>query len=225
MFYFRHLTALIHRNPLKQTIKENIVGHRITEVSYLELNHPEQPLFFDGFDCFDLGIEIEFSNGFKWHIGWKDNDRPEIGTGEYHSEKYYSGYKKVNATTRWSSFTDKVIKDFELIYVCKEWNLPAQCIIHFDNSESIPIIIGEELNLDGSIPIPIKYASCSEFYVFHSMSLPKTELIQITPPSPSTFKELTPVIKNTKNITQGIIGFLILLAILMIIIWKTLSDY
>lgn len=210
---------------MEQKIKENIVGHKIIGVSYFEINHPEQPLFLDGFDCFDLGIEIEFSNGFKWHIGWKDNDRPEIGTGEYLWQNYYPNCKKLNATSRWSAFIDKVIKDFELIYVCEEWNLPAQCTLHFDNAESIPIIIGEELNLDGSIPIPLKYASCSEFYVFHSLPLPKTELIQITPPSPSTFKELTPVVKNTKNITQGIIGFLILLAILIIIILKFIYDF
>jgi len=82
---------------------------------YFEINQTDQPFYFEGFDNFDLGIEIKLSNGFHWHIGWKDCDRPEIGIGKFIPQDYHTDYKQIDATSRWPSSIDAAIQDFKLV--------------------------------------------------------------------------------------------------------------
>lgn len=209
---------------MEQQIKENSIGQKVTRVTYFELNQPDQPLYFTGFDCFDLGIEIELSNGFIWHIGWKENDRPELGIWKYTPQNHHTDYIEVDSTERWASFTDIAIKDFELIYVCEEWFLPAQCIIQFENSTSVTIFLGEELNRDGSIPVPLTFVDNCEMYVFHSKEPPRTELVKIMVPFFSEKQKTHPSTKVKKVTTQNILGILILLIVLGLIMFKVISD-
>ncbi len=165
---------------MKDHILQQFVGRQIQKVRYFELNDPDNPFFFEDFDNCDLGIEIEFSDWSYWHIGWKDNDCLEIGLGKYDYAHYHENVQWIDATDRWSGQVNSPIRDIELIYVSEEWKIPAKCTLRFENRRSLTIVIGEELNLDRTIPYPLSYKEMAEIYVFFKLeSLPKIELVRI----------------------------------------------
>ena len=217
---------------MKQRILHPFIGQKIVQVTYFELNDPEQAFFFDGFDNFDLAIEIEFSNGFYWHIAWKENDRPEVGIGKYIPAVDVVGYKSLDATEKWSVYLGSPIEDFEIIYVNEEWKVPAQCTIQFANSESVSIIPGEELHLDGSLPLPLRYSDLGEMYVFHGKDLPPLELVQIIfpPELDETFLEafyeeddLDKPVKS-KFTTEVFLGFVFIVILTVVVIRKVVLE-
>jgi hypothetical protein len=207
-------------------LKHQIIGQKILGVKYFELNEPHQPFYFEDFDNFDLGIEIELSNGFSFHIGWKEYDKHEIGEGKYIAIERLCPRKQVDATKRWSSYLNLVIQDIEIFYVNKEWKVPAQCTISFENNESISIILASELNLDGSLPIPLKYENMVEIYVFHSSEPPPTELVELIFPDYPQYIEDTKepedidFIETQKSNQPSLIGVLILFIIALLVVIK-----
>lgn len=218
-------------STLKESILQEFVGQSILEVTYFEINHPDDRLYFEGFDCFDLGIELRMSNG-SWHIGWKSEDHPEIGLGSYDYRLYHEDSKKVDSTHRWSNNFNSPISNIDLTYVSFYWKIPAKCTITFENQTSVSIILGEELNLNETLPIPLKYTESSEFYVFHGIKLPAFELVRIeTSEEYIRYRreqeaeletEITDIEKTSK---RHIVGSqtIIFIAFLILIIYLTIS--
>jgi len=212
---------------LEEDIKQQIIGQQIKKVTYFELNESEQAFYFDRFDNFDLGIDIEFTNGFHIHIAWKDNDNHEIGTGKYIPLERLKPYKEVDATKRWSSCLNSIIQNFEVIYVNEEWKIPAQCTFSFDKSENISILLGGELNQDNSLPLPLRYEEISEIYVFHDRNLPETELVELFPPDyleNEGSNDSSETLHNKKGCSSRLIAGTILFIILLIILIKLGVD-
>lgn len=166
---------------MKDSIRHQIIGQKIVKVTYFELNDLDHAVYFDTFDNFDLGIEIAFSNGFHWHIGWTDNDYHEAGEGNYIPTDRLYPHKQIDATNRWTNYLNSTISNFEVIFVTEQWNIPAKCTIQFNHSESISIILGEELNSDESLPQPLEFVEANEIYVLfpHSNELPLTEIVEV----------------------------------------------
>jgi hypothetical protein len=209
---------------MKNTIKEQILGQKIIRVDYYEINRNEHSFFYADFDNFDLGINLEFSNGFNWHIAWQGNDRPELGIGKYIVEDHYKGFISVDATDRWTPFLDLCINDFKLEYVCEELNIPAMCSIHFSNSKKVTIVLGEELNLDDSLPLPLKYDEGPEIYVFFCQELPPIELVKfVLPINPLGDYHPDGTIR-WKLKTQEFIGFVIVVLVLVVCLLAFILD-
>ena len=204
-------------------LKHQIIGQKILKVTYFELNDSNPPFYFEGFDNFDLGLDIELSNGFSFHIGWTENDRHEIGTGKYIPIERLNPHASLDATVRWSSIINLVIRDIEVIYVSKEWSIPAQCTISFENDDKITIILGGELNLDGSLPLPLKYENMIEIYVFHCLELPPIELVEFILSDyrqDEEHQENIDLVEGTKRIEPNLIGILILFIIAVLTVIK-----
>ncbi len=210
---------------MKKKILNQFIGQKILRVTYFEINHPDQSFFFTGFDNFDLGLEIKLSGGAYWHIGWKEKDRHEIGIGKYNPRKQFTSFKKIDATNKWSLYLKSTIQKFEIVYVNEEWNIPAQCTIQFENSTSASIVLGEELNLDGSLPLPLQYVNGSEIYIFFGKELPPIELVKIILP-PKFHEEYVPEFdENPQITTQVFLAIIFILIIVIAIIWKTILDF
>ena len=167
---------------MTENILQQFVGQKIQKVHYFEVNRPNHSFFFDGFDNFDLGIEIEFSDGSHFHVGWKNNDRPEIGLEKYSIEDHHKDYTQKDVTSKWDKHLNSPILNTDLIYISEEWKIPAKFTINFENGTSTSIIMGAELNLDNSLPLPLSYTECSQFYVFHGTELPEVEFVRIILP-------------------------------------------
>ena len=209
---------------MNQHLLHPFIGQKIQRVTYFELHDPDHPFFFEGFHNFDLGIEIELSNGAHWHIAWRNNDRPEIDKGKYNPEKYHKEFKSLDVTDKWSEQSVSPIKNIDLIYVSEEWKIPAQCTIKFENATSVSIVLGEELNIDGSLPLPLNYNDGSEFYVFHGEELPEIELIQIILPDEYEDVEYIHEEKKVFISSQAFLMVIFLLFVLILIIRQVVID-
>jgi hypothetical protein len=219
----------VTKNSLNNHILQPFIGLEIQKVTYFELNRrDDHPYFFEGFDNFDLGVEIEFSNWSYWHIGWKDNDCPELGLGKYDYSHYHENAHWVDASKRWSEHLNSPIVDIELIYVSEEWKIPAKCTLRFQNRRTLTIVIGEELNLDRTIPYPLSYHEASEFYVFFTLDdVPSIELVRIEQPSeyfeakrkklPEENYERIEDYKGDKSAWNTIVIFIVLIGVLYLI--------
>lgn len=207
-----------------EELKNQLLGQRIKKVSYFELNYQAQPFFYPEFDNFDLAIAIELGNGFHWYIGWKDNDRPEVGIGKYTPERYYESFIEVDATERWAATNECKIIDFEIEMVNSEWRIPARCTFHFDNLNSVSIFLAEELNIDGSLPLPLMYADVSQFYVFFGSELPPSVKVKIILPLQSEYFDPVEPTPTPKYNLSFYVGLIIVLLVLIIAVLKMVLD-
>lgn len=157
----------MNHQEFEDKLLDQTVGQTIRRVTYFEINDPEGPVTFNEFDCFDLGIEIQLSNGFQWHVSWKNFGfiQMKIGPSRLHYE--YDAYAIIDATDRWEKYTSATIAGLEIVYLNEEWRLPSRCIISFSDGKTIQIVIGQELNLDGTLPALLEFVEPAEIYVFY----------------------------------------------------------
>ena len=155
------------------TLKENIINQKLEKVIYTELNYPKRQIFHSGFDTFDFGINLIMKNGFCWNLTWKDNEYFELGTTFETKNKHIRKEEIVNfdASQTWKSYFNHVIKDVKFYFIDQDCIFLNRVCILLDNDQKINIVIGEELNLDNSIPCPLNYRIGGHLYVFHNEEL------------------------------------------------------
>ncbi len=157
---------------LLSKIKENCIGQRIKKVAYSEVNNPESDFYFRGFHAFDYGILITMENGYQWHISWKNDHFFGIEEGMYsYNQAFENTIKNWDATQEWESFLDQEIIDIKIQSEDPKRQIFSEGTISFVNGERITILIGEELNIDNTIPKPLKYQKNGEIYVFFDQHL------------------------------------------------------
>lgn len=161
----------------------DLVGKRIRKVTYYEVNRRSHPMFFKTFDNFDLGINIEFSDGTNWSIGWKDHNYPEAEAEKYLPREHYDSFLERNATHQWNKVIGSAIVSAEIQWVAEHRRILGRCNFRFKNRESVAIIMGSEPNLDGSLPLPLRYQEGSDFYVFHTKETPPYEAVKLVYPT------------------------------------------
>lgn len=154
-------------------IKENCIGDKIAEIVYGELNHHDGIFYHKGFDTFDYSINIKMQSGYWWNLSWKDNQYFEIGEGKYMNNKFLKleEIKLWDATERWKSVIGKELIDLNFKFIDEAQFITSEVQIIFEQGEQKNILVGEELNIDGSIPSPLDYKFNGNIYVFHDRSL------------------------------------------------------
>lgn len=192
----------------------SIVGFKIQKVEYYIINDIDSSPFFEDFDHFDLGINIQFTNGSHFHIGYKNNDRPELAFYKYDPQKYYSGFRTIDATQRWQNILDCSISDLNVLYVNEDWRLPAKCVFKFENRVSYTLVLGEEINVDNSIPNPLYFVDGAYFYLFLNENIPPFEPVKI---KYEEFLDVLPVDSRKIKINrQTIIGVFLIISVLLL---------
>ena len=190
----------------------SIIGLKIQKVEYYTINDIDSSPFFEDFDHFDLGINIEFTNGSHFHIGYKNNDRPELAFDKYEPKKYYSDFRTIDATHRWQNILDCSISDLDILYAYEKWNLPTKCVFKFKNQISYTLILGEEINLDSSIPNPLYFVDGAYFYLFLNENIPAFEHVKFR--YDEILDELPVDSRIIKIKSQTLIGIVLLLTVL-----------
>lgn len=165
------------KDDLVKYLQEQIIGHRIEQVFYGEINNQDGKFYFNGFHTFDFGVNFKMSNGFWWYLGWSESDCFEIGKGE---KLYPKGFDKNDvkvweATAEWRRYLSLKIKNITIDYIeDTDYSLPSLIHLTFENNAKIKICVAEELNLDGSLPTPFKFSISGEVYVFFDINLYKS---------------------------------------------------
>ena len=154
-------------------IKGNCIGNKIAEILYSELNHHDGIFYYEGFDTFDYSINIKMQNGYWWNLSWKDNQYFEIGGGKHMNNKFLKReeIKSWDATKRWESVIGKELIDLNFKFIDEAQFIPSEIEMVFEGGDQKNILIGEELNIDGSIPLPLDYKFNGNIYVFHDKNL------------------------------------------------------
>jgi len=155
------------------TIVDKIIGQKIKKVIYSEVNDHNGKFYYEGFDTFDHGINVQMQNGYWWNFCWKDDEVFELGEGLYEHNKFIDTFdvKSWDATDRWNEVVDYAITDFKVSYIDDEHFIPSQVELIFENGRKITLLIAEELNLDGTLPRHLGYDFGGELYVFHNEGL------------------------------------------------------
>lgn len=152
--------------------KQNILGSRIAEVRYSELNDPEGQWQFDGFDTIDCGIHIRMSNDIWWNFRWTDDEIFELDEGMEQPTTLGTGQVKTwDVTDQWRRYLKNVVKDVEISYVEEEAGLVERCTIVFDNDHRVTLLVAEELTPGEPLPSSLEYDMGGHLYVFHDQRL------------------------------------------------------
>ena len=156
-------------------IGKKIIGRKIKEVIYSEVNHQNGKFYFNGFDVFDHGLNVQMDNGYWWNLCWREEEYFEFGEGKHDHTKQFAinEIKLFDATARWKNVLNQAVDDFQVSFIDDAEFIPARIEIKFENGQQITILIAEELNLDESIPYPLEYKFAGEIYVFHDRTLLK----------------------------------------------------
>jgi hypothetical protein len=156
-----------------KTVKDSIIGHKISNIRYSEVNDKVGVFYFDGFHVFDHGINITMENGYQWHINWSDEEFFELGSGEFLVNKHLSSeiVKIWDATDQWRLLLDFPIKQVEFTYVDEHNLIFASCCLTFANDQKVVISIGPEMATDQNLPTPFEYDFGGEIYVFFDEKL------------------------------------------------------
>jgi len=158
--------------PLASKIKENSIGHRIQKIDYSEINNPKGDFYFRGFHTFDYGMFITMSNGYQWHIIWKNDQSFTIGENIAEKKSIYTDNSKIwDATSEWESYLDHEILGVDLQFLGDDGQSFSECTLSFINGESITILIDKELNINNIIPKPLNYQDNGEIYIFFDQNL------------------------------------------------------
>lgn len=154
-------------------LKSKIVGHKIKKVIYSEINNPKRAFYFDGFDTFDYAVNIQMKTGYWWNLSWKDQEYFEFGEGEYYHNQYLNPnkIKSWDSTQRWKNVLNKTVTNFSIKFIDDAQLIPAEIEIEFNNEKKVIILIAEELNKNGSIPLPLRYEFNGNIYVFHNQGI------------------------------------------------------
>lgn len=98
-------------------MKSGIIGKRIKSITYFDINNDAPKFFYNGFDNFDLGINIEFDHQANLSIAWRDNDRIELHWNRFNPDDYFSGHTQTDATERWRAYQNLIVEEVEIDYV------------------------------------------------------------------------------------------------------------
>lgn len=152
--------------------KQNIIGARISEVRYSELNDPDGQWSFDGFDTIDCGVQLLMSNGTWWNFRWTDDEIFELFEGLDQPTSLGTGNVKTwNVSDRWRQHREHPVRDLEISYVDKDAGLVDRCTIVFDNDQRVTLLVTEELNPGDKRPTSLEYDMGGHLYVFHDQRL------------------------------------------------------
>lgn len=152
--------------------KHNIIGSRIAEVRYSELNDPEGQWEFDGFDTVDCGIHIRMDNDTWWNFRWTDDEVFELDEGMNQPMQLGIGAVKTwDVTDRWKRYRDQPVRDLEISYVDEEAGLVDRCTIVFDDDKRVTLLVAEELTPGEAQPASVEYDMGGHLYVFNSPRL------------------------------------------------------
>lgn len=152
--------------------KQNIIGARIAEVRYSELNEPEGRWQFDGFDTVDCGIHIRMDNGTWWNFRWTDAEIFELDEGLNQPTSLGTGDVKTwDVTDRWKPHRDHAVSDLEINYVDEDAGLVDRCTIVFEDGHRVTLMVAEELTPGDLRPTSVDYDMGGHLYVFHDQPL------------------------------------------------------
>lgn len=148
-------------------IAESVIGHQIEQVVYGEMNDPQGPFYYEGFHVVDLGINIQMSNGYWWHMYWKDDEIFELGEGLYQHNSFISPHEVLiwDATAAWQPYLPFEVASFRVQYIDDEETIPMRVSLTSRQGRVISLVIGEELNPNGTIPTPLSYYYGGELYI------------------------------------------------------------
>jgi hypothetical protein len=151
----------------------SIIGFKIHQILYSEVNHHQGTFYYSGFHTFDHGINIQMESGYWWHWNWNEDEYFELAEGKYLKNNYIDEkqVKIWDATEEWTNYLGLTITDVQIEYIDDEQLIPSACILHFENQETISIMIGLELNTDGTFPVPFEIDFTGELYVIFDKTL------------------------------------------------------
>ena len=152
--------------------KGRIIGARIAEVRYSELNDPEGQWCFDGFDSIDLGIHIRMSDGAWWSFLWTEDEIFELVEGmEQPTFWDKESVKTWDASDQWTRYAGHAVRDVEISYVDEDAGLVDRCIIVFDNDLRVTLLVAEELTPGEPRPSSVEYDMGGHLYIIHDQQL------------------------------------------------------
>jgi hypothetical protein len=170
--------CVLHQTLDRKFMEDKITGHKIVKVEYLSTNYP--PLFNAPQHCdyFDLALVLEMENGASWHIGWTEEERFSVGNGNYTPPSFCEEVFTLDASETWAPHYDKKIVDIDILYVSKALKIPAHCLLKFDDASFVTILLAEEPEKYGTLPVPLRYDEDAFIFVFHTADVPRFEWVQ-----------------------------------------------
>ena len=109
----------------------------------------------------------------KLCLNWKNEEYFELGEGRFFKNEYLSDdeVKIWNCTREWEDYLNIEIIEFKVNYIDVAQLILSSFELKFKNNKIVTIIIGKELNLGGTIPIPLEFDFSGEIYVFFNQEL------------------------------------------------------
>lgn len=156
--------------------KQHIIGARITRVRYSEVNDPQGPAHFDGFDTVDAGIHLLMDNGYAWNFRWTDNEFFEMDEGLYERPEFLEQDRVTvrDASDRWAPYLPHRVSALELTHLDEEAGIVERCTLVFDNGARVTFLVAEEMGPGDTLPNSLAYDLGGHLYVFHDERLLRT---------------------------------------------------
>lgn len=149
----------------------SIQGNKISQITYHLANRTSG--IFDKYHLCDFAIVFEMYDGFCWHICFIDDYDFQIKAGDKidYGRLRKDAVETYDATYSLNHFIGLKIQDVSLILGAGQDVSLSECKLLFENGTTLNIFIGEKPEKNGSIPIPLEYATPGFIYVFFDEEL------------------------------------------------------
>jgi hypothetical protein len=143
-------------------IKQN----SIDTVTYYNFN--DTSAIYNNFHVCDFAVVFRMKDGFCWNISFDDEYDFTINEG---SEPIFGTRKPevcniLDASASFKKYLDKKISDIEFSFADDDAICVSECIIFFEDGSILSLVIGEPLDENLNLPVPLEYSSDGVIYVF-----------------------------------------------------------
>lgn len=190
---------------------------QIVRIQYFNCNYDNPKFFYHGFHRTDLAVEIEFKSGKFLHLGWSENDRPEIFKTLYNRTENFNHldtFSIKDATSEWKKIIGTNIASIEIDYVSEERNIPSSCTINTEDGQLAIIVVSAPGKKEDLLPVRMEYAESAEFYIFINQEPPPIEKIYFSMPDWKIGKDEKGLIPALNLSNQKLIGILVVFVLL-----------
>jgi hypothetical protein len=136
---------------------ELINGHTIVSVKYADLNNYQQGYFYNGFDLFDLALNITMDSGYTWSIIWNNEVQGfDLEEGEELFNLVVENQRAdvFDATEHWNDFLHSQVTDSKFNYLETDPPLLTEGQLNFENGRKVTFLVGDGIDESGSFPLP-----------------------------------------------------------------------
>ena len=107
-------------------MKENLIGHAISRIQYVELNNPEKEYRRAKYHNVDFAVQLVLENEAVYHFGWDTTFeqfllKKDVIEIPPHLENYKFRVWEVESDPAWVPFIGKEIADIEFELIERYW--------------------------------------------------------------------------------------------------------